>query len=117
MKIAIVGSRFRTCRDEVFKAVAELEDGDVVVSGGAKGVDSWAAEAAMDRGLTVVIFTVKDVKEQMNYVAKLMARNTLIAKECDRVIAFPQHQVDPGHGGTWDTVRKAKKMGKPVDIR
>ena len=42
------------------------------------------------------------------------ARNERIVEDCDRLIAF----VSPDRkGGTEDTIRRAMRAGKPVDIR
>jgi predicted Rossmann fold nucleotide-binding protein DprA/Smf involved in DNA uptake len=118
MKIAIVGSRTRDCKDEVFKAVAALSPTDVVVSGGARGVDSWAAEAARERGMEVIehLPNISKGASRQEAIAELMGRNTKIAQECDEMIAFPHLEAN-GKGGTWDSIRKARKMGKTVDIR
>lgn len=117
MKFAIVGSRTRDCRDEVRNAVLALPDGSVVVSGGARGVDSWAAEEARKRGLEVVehLPNIPKGASRQEAIAELMGRNTLIAQDCDRMIAFP-HPDANGKGGTWDSIRKAQKLGKVVDI-
>jgi hypothetical protein len=44
-----------------------------------------------------------------------LARNADIANECDELLAMPKGP-DPGHGGTWFTIRKAKTLGKPVTL-
>lgn len=118
MRVAIVGSRSRDCRDEVFAAVAALPDGTTVVSGGAKGVDRWAAQAARERGLEVVehLPQIPRGASRQEAIAELMGRNTKIAQDCDRMIAFPHPEAN-GSGGTWDSIRKAQRMGKEVDIR
>lgn len=119
MKYGLVGSRFRPCREDVEAFVAALPEGSIVISGGAKGVDRWAETAARKRGLTVVSHRPKfdPGMSSHQYVGELMARNTLIAQEADRIVAWPQEPVDPGRGGTWDTIRKARGLGRPVEIR
>jgi hypothetical protein len=42
------------------------------------------------------------------------ARNQLVAKDCDRVVAFV---ASDRKGGTEDTIKRALKAGKPVEIR
>ena len=119
IKYGLVGSRFRPCQEDVVAIVAGLPDDAIVVSGGAKGVDRWAETAARNRGLKVISHRPKFTKgmSSKEYVGELMARNTLIAEDADLIIAWPQEPVDPGHGGTWDTIKKARGLGKPVEIR
>jgi len=51
-----VGSRRRYDRESVVKLVRSLDlDLDVVVSGGCRGVDTWAAEEAKKLGLPVIV--------------------------------------------------------------
>jgi YspA, cpYpsA-related SLOG family len=54
--IAIVGGRRRTDRETVDRLVARLPADTVIVSGGACGPDTWAEEAARNRGLATKIF-------------------------------------------------------------
>lgn len=118
--VALVGSRNRDCRADVEAVVAALPEGTVIVSGGARGVDTWAADAARARGLEVIEYKPKITHgmEQREIVAELMARNTDIARECDRVIAWPHTEAhEKQSGGTYDTIKKARRMGKPVEIR
>jgi predicted Rossmann fold nucleotide-binding protein DprA/Smf involved in DNA uptake len=56
--VAIVGARRRTDRETVDRLVASLPADTVIMSGGAVGPDSWAAEAACKRGLATKIFRV-----------------------------------------------------------
>ena len=116
MRVAIVGSRRRADRAAVEAAVAELPIGAVVISGGAKGPDSWAAEAALRRDLEVRVHKpdVAGVTTRFEATERYYARNERIVEDCDRLIAF----VSPDRkGGTEDTIRRAMRAGKPVDIR
>ncbi len=54
MRVAIVGSRECQDRHSVEAYVARLPAGAIVISGGARGVDTWAADAAHARGLATV---------------------------------------------------------------
>jgi hypothetical protein len=54
--IAIVGARCRTDRETVDRLVASLPADTMIVSGGAIGPDTWADEAARERGLATKIF-------------------------------------------------------------
>ena len=50
-RVAVVGSRGYPDRAAVAAYVQALAEGTVVVSGGARGVDRWAADAAAECGL------------------------------------------------------------------
>lgn len=116
MKVAIVGSRRRTDREAVIAAVNALPVGTIVVSGGCAGPDQWAAEAAEARGLTVREHLPKTegCRQRFEFTKANYARNQAIVDDCDRVIAF----VDASRkGGTEDTIRRANKAGRPVDLR
>lgn len=113
MKIAIVGSRSYPRPD----VLANLfEDGliapdTVVVSGGAHGPDAWAAHVAEVYGLPEPIVHKPDFAKHGSPAAYFV-RNTLIAQDCDALIAF----WDGASGGTLDTMKKAAKLWKPIAI-
>jgi hypothetical protein len=116
MRVAIVGSRRRTDRTAVEAVVAELGADDIVVSGGCRGPDSWALEAAAARGLGTALHLpdLSDVKNRGAAARRHHQRNQRVIDDCDRVIAF----VAPDRkGGTEDTIRRAERAGKPVEIR
>jgi predicted Rossmann fold nucleotide-binding protein DprA/Smf involved in DNA uptake len=62
MRIGIVGSRRRTDRSMVEACIAELAPDTVVVTGGARGPDRWAVQAARARGLGVVVHEPDSVR-------------------------------------------------------
>ena len=43
-------------------------------------------------------------------------RNRRIVEETDRLLATPKEDREPRFGGTWNTVRHARKCGRPVTI-
>lgn len=89
--------------------VASLPADVVVVSGGAAGIDSRAAKKARDRLIEVVEYR----PDYATHGSRApLERNTLIAKDCDELHAFPA----VWSRGTWDTVRKARLRGIPVTI-
>jgi predicted Rossmann fold nucleotide-binding protein DprA/Smf involved in DNA uptake len=108
MKIGIVGSRDFPCLDLVVAYVESLPSDTVVVSGGARGVDGAAANAARDVGLVVVEYLPDWSKGKQAG----LERNTLIVEQSDRVVAF----WDGKSRGTIDTICKANRAGKPVDV-
>ena len=123
MKVAIVGSRDYPSRSVVARYVRHLPDEDTNVSGGAKGVDTWAAAAARTLDHSVIEYPV-DTKDVgwLQYSAKISwrqafakvahARNKVIAEVCDRLVAF---SFDKSRG-TASTIRYARNLGKPVEV-
>jgi hypothetical protein len=116
MRVAIIGSRSRQDRGAIDDAVRDLDRGTVLVSGGCEGPDKWAADAARRAGMAVVehLPDTSGCQQRFEYTKAFYARNQKIIDNCDRLIAF----VAPGRkGGTEDTIKRARKAGKPVDIR
>lgn len=109
MKIAIVGSRGFKPLSMVTEFVQTLEQGTVVVTGGARGVDKAAETAATAAGLTVIVFKPDWMKHGKGAG---MRRNTDIVKECNRLVAF----WDGSSRGTFDSMKKAKAAKKPVKV-
>jgi hypothetical protein len=139
-RVAIVGARSHPDLGEVRAYVRELPPGDVVISGGAEGVDRAAEETAVLEGLTVVSYRVLAgsprpvVQEYYNDPNQccgwtvvrrwllpvglsirdaLIFRNTFIAVGCTRMVAFSRGT----KGGTVDAIRQAKRFRRPVDER
>lgn len=116
-KVGFVGSRQYMNKQAVVDAVNALPDGTTVVSGGCHGPDKWAEEAAIARGLQTEIYEPYFRREGHPMFGKyatwhFFARNTEIAEASDRLVAF----YDGIAGGTHDTVTKARRMEKPVQI-
>lgn len=93
--------------------MAGLAAADVVVSGGCRGVDSWAVSAAKARGLAVAVHRPQlgGVRCRGEAAGRYYHRNQVVIDDCDRVIAFPSPDRT---GGTEDTIRRAERAGKPV---
>ena len=90
-----------------------LNQSDVVVSGGAKGVDLWAEEAALLRGLPKpLIFPVPRGTSRDQFRAAAMHRNKKIVESCDVLVAF----WDGDSTGTAWTHATATARGKITDI-
>lgn len=109
MNVAIVGSRDWKYIDLVRAAVKSLDKDDVVISGGARGVDTIAENFAKKRGLEVLIF---EADWDRHGKAAGYIRNKEIVKAADRIIAF---QLDESKG-TQHTIDLARKAGKPVKL-
>lgn len=126
MKIAVVGTSLnltdneeRDIRQLIALSLKNYTSNDVIISGGAKGVDSIAIEIAQGLGLKTEVYKPKN----QNWSA-FKARNLKIAKDCDELccISVPVHKQKCYHhdggladhektAGCW-TMRKALEMGK-----
>lgn len=109
MKVAIVGSRDFPDLPAVTQYVMNLPDETVVVSGGARGVDKAAEIAARQRDLSVLVF-LPDWNAFGNSAG--IRRNAQIIEAADRVVAF----WDSSSAGTRNSIDRAVKKGKPVEI-
>jgi hypothetical protein len=112
MRLGVVGSREYPSRfivEETIRRIAERVSNTVLISGGAKGVDSWAAEAGRECGLRVVEY-LPDYEKHGKGAP--LVRNTTIVEESHAILAF----WDGRSTGTLDTLRKAKAAGKKIRI-
>jgi predicted Rossmann fold nucleotide-binding protein DprA/Smf involved in DNA uptake len=112
MKVAIVGSRNYPHEDLVREFVRRLMARDpklVIVSGGARGPDSWAETEARRHSVPVDIIPAD--WDTHGRRAGILRNSTIVARS-ERVIAF----WDGKSNGTMDTVRKAKAQGKKVVV-
>lgn len=115
MRIAIIGSRHRQDRLTVEQFVAGLPPDTTVVSGGCRGVDTWAEQAARRRGLPVAVHRpdLTGTRCHGEIARRYHARNQDVVDDADRVVAL----VAPDRrGGTEDTIRRAQRAGKGVTI-
>lgn len=108
-RVLICGSREYANLDEVKSFVAKLPPGTTVISGGARGVDRTAAEAARAYGLHVIVMHA----DWQRYGAKAgPIRNRQMLDACDRVVAF----WDGKSPGTRDTIVEAERRRTPTLI-
>ncbi len=114
MKIGIVGSRTFPQPKIIEWFIRDLPKGVSIVSGGARGADTAAAEYARKNGLAVeeIFPNLEGCNERHEYVKRYYERNQRIADGCDMLVAFSEKE----SGGTFDTVKRAVKAGKPVKI-
>ena len=128
MKIAVVGSRNFTDKHFIHITLPDYFSSpsreDVLISGGAKGVDTIAEEFIDSwKNANINIYgqspdkfkiTKKIFKPDWNKYGKSAGfiRNELIIKEADHIIAFWDGQSK----GTKHSIDLAIKAGKPIDI-
>jgi phosphoribosylpyrophosphate synthetase len=114
MKVAVVGSREFPQLQLVEWFIKDLPQGVTVISGGAKGVDTCAATVARQCGLETeeVLPELKGCKERHEFTERYYARNQRLVDSAHLVVAFTEKE----RGGTWDTIKRARKAGKPVKI-
>ena len=101
MRVAVIGSRGAHVRN----LGDYVQNADEIVSGGARGVDTCAAEYAKRVGINLTVF----LPEYKRYgrVAPIM-RNKKIVDYADKIIAF----WDGKSKGTLSVIRYAQRVGK-----
>lgn len=67
-------------------------------------IDHWKTEAAFQ--------AIRELNEPM----EPLARNRIIARRCDHLLAAPATVEEVRRSGTWATIRYARVAGKPVTI-
>jgi len=106
MKLAIIGSRSieELNLDEYIK-----EKPDVVISGGAKGIDTIAWKWALKNNIKIIVH-----RPNYNLHGKWAAlkRNDIIIDEADKIIAFWNGEST----GTKYVIDRARKLNKPLEI-
>lgn len=105
MKIAIIGSRSITAPD----LESYISECDEIVSGGADGVDSYAAEYARAHGLKLTEFLPQ--YERYGRGAPIV-RNKEIVNYADKIVVF----WNGSSKGTLSVIKYAEKIGKPCKI-
>lgn len=107
MKLAIIGSRNCPLID-IEKQLKYIPD--TIVSGGARGTDTYARLFAQKHNLKLIEY-LPDYNKYLPKVAPL-ERNKLIVDYCDCLLAF----WDGASRGTKYTIDLAIKEGKPVKV-
>jgi len=116
VRLAIVGStQFADDEPAAVKAallirkVITREEPDVVISGGAPGIDSLAAMTAAEMGVPVTEHLPQHKRWEPD---GFKARNLLIAQDCTHLLAI-RHPDSTTYGSGW-TADCAERMGKRV---
>lgn len=133
MKVGIVGSRRFQNGLKIKRVISEMKKKDndlVIVSGGQpEGADGFAKKHALALEVDYVEFPPRHynwnrhcIKEAYEYgkpyrVWNYHDRNTEIAEYSDIVLCFMPPGMDIEEStGTYDTYKKAKKLGKVVKV-
>lgn len=109
MKVAIVGSRTFSDLEAVRELVHGFEPGTVLVSGGARGVDSVAEKTQKKLSREDLIFDPDWAKYGR---AAGPIRNAQIVDVCDEMHAF----WDGASRGTKNAMQLCEKAGKPLTV-
>ena len=113
MNIAIVGGRdfndYTLLKESILAYIDGHEKPENIVSGGAKGADTLAAQFAAEMGIPHLIF--KPNYQRYGRGATLV-RNTQIIENAEVVFAFWDGQSK----GTKDSIKKAEKLEKELYI-
>ena len=106
--VGIVGYRdyhdFNFVEDEILCWELDNRDIDIVVSGGANGVDKLAEKFAEKYNIKKVVYPANWEKYGSPMAAKI--RNSQIVDNIDYLIAFPSRK----SRGTFDTINKISKL-------
>ncbi len=105
MKTAVIGSR--NLNVDISKYIPE--ETTVIISGGARGIDTLASEYADMNNIPVIVF--KPEYKEYGKGAPLV-RNKLIVETADFIVAIWDGQSK----GTLFTINYAKKLNKPIKI-
>lgn len=113
MKFALVGTRNPRISyqewEKLLLSHIHVRVVSLIVSGGAKGIDTYAKLFAGRHHIPLTEFLPNYAIYGRNATLR---RNTLIVKEANRIVAFPSKD----SRGTLFTINEAKKLGKPVTI-
>lgn len=126
MKVAVIGSR-KFNDQQLLNKILDEENLEYIISGGAKGADTLAANYARFNGipleeikanwsdLTQPDAIIKSHPDGRKYDAYAgIRRNSQIIEAADKVIAFWDGTEEKS--GTFDGIKKAKKLGKKIKI-
>ncbi len=114
MRLAIIGSRRRSEARAISHLLSTLQP-ELVITGGAEGIDTEAAIAAADLSIACrIIRPALAGKQTRGQVMKaIRERNEEIVETADAVVAFPAANRT---GGTEMGIHHAQRLGKPLII-
>lgn len=110
MKYAVVGNREGFSKEKVFEELdMRIKEGDVIISGGAKGVDSYAEEYAIENNIKFIVYKPD---YSLPSPERYFKRNLKIIEDCDSLIAFNKKTIS----GTINTINSARRLNKSIII-
>lgn len=112
MKVLVCGGRDfmpRSYVEETLDELAGVLRVETVIDGGAAGVDRWAYEWALQRGVNTETYLAR-WKEVGRAAGLSRNRRMLHEGQPNLVVAFP----GPKSRGTWHMVKIARESGLPV---
>ena len=112
MKLSVTGSRHwpKDAKDVIYATLSDISPRPtVIIHGGAKGVDTWAALWAKQHRIPCAV--VAPVQPWLKW--SYLDRNTVIVDLGDKTLAF---RADGESDGTDDTIAKAEAAGKLLSI-
>jgi len=125
MIAAVTGTRFGATIDQVVALEEWLmrEKIEVLHHGDCVGVDATAAAKARLQGCRIICHPPVQTSDRA-YVESddtrgpltYLARNRAMADEAKRLVALPRGFEEEERGGTWYTIRYARKRGYPVTV-
>lgn len=116
MRVAIVGSRYKGASEATFvriigaivSAIQAFGPDDILVSGGAKGVDELAAGEARGKHIIVTVEPAWDAHGK----GAGHRRNAVICRMSERMVAI----WDGESRGTANAIETMRKLGKSVEV-
>lgn len=109
MILGVVGSRQGISRERVFAVLdRELKDVMTIISGGAPGVDTYAAEWAAKNKVKCIVIRPINPSNKLDY----LFRNVEIISMSDKIIAF----WDQKSRGTKFIIDYAKARSKNIEV-
>jgi hypothetical protein len=99
MKLAVVGSRSWEDKKRIEKEISKYSGIEEIISGGAQGADSFAAEIAAEKGIFLNVIR-PDISRDRGKILpeRYLERNARIVLEADKVLIF------------WDGVSRGSRM-------
>ena len=115
MKYGVVGNRVGWTKEQVFNGLKKvgINSQDIIVSGGARGVDTFAQEYAKMVGS---IFIIMYPKPELSISKRYFERNRRIVvpdlkiTKIDELIAFDKKE----YSGTLNTINQARDAGSHI---
>ena len=110
MRVLVCGSRTGFTKSAVFKQLDKLKPAiDIIIHGGAPGVDSFAEEWCQQNNIESEIIRPKDASNKIDY----LFRNCIMIGRADRILCF-WDGMSKGTKFTWDYARHFGLKGKII---